>query len=300
MARRNTEMFNLSFLDLLSGALGAVIFLFIITPKGGKPAAKIPQVVVSIDTVHNQIFGGLHDSLIAKQTGDTLLVLISDFKKMPSVEDCPTCPPPIICPECPKCPPSFVRNNNKVVSRSPSQKPSTDLNSKDKKVNNFEKGIPNSVAQNQNDSKYKGDPPSVPCKVSFEIKWEDKGDNVDLYVCKDSKCVTGPRGRNKGIGIWDAGKSRTRWFGDDLRTTQEAVRQFDDIIPGTYKVYAKFKASKNNNPSVLINGLIYSRDDDGEEQGENFTKNLTLDKNARIHIATVDLSEDGSFTFTKH
>ena len=70
MARRKTQLFNLSFLDLITGALGAVIFLFIITPKGGTAAPDKHQVVMYMDTSEMKIFGNLHDSLQNKQIGD--------------------------------------------------------------------------------------------------------------------------------------------------------------------------------------------------------------------------------------
>ena len=40
--RKSIDVFNISFLDLLSGALGAVIILFIVVPKNEKPVAQKP------------------------------------------------------------------------------------------------------------------------------------------------------------------------------------------------------------------------------------------------------------------
>ncbi|MEZ4955468.1 MAG: hypothetical protein R2825_18040 [Saprospiraceae bacterium] len=81
MARRSTEMFNLSFLDLLSGALGAVIFLFIITPKGGAYLTKHQQAVVYIDVAQPSVWRPPHDSLTHKGVRDTLLVFDRRFQK---------------------------------------------------------------------------------------------------------------------------------------------------------------------------------------------------------------------------
>lgn len=44
--RRQIELFSLSFLDLISGALGAVIILYVAIPKNPKPVPKIEQPVV--------------------------------------------------------------------------------------------------------------------------------------------------------------------------------------------------------------------------------------------------------------
>lgn len=43
--RRNIELFSLSFLDLISGALGAVIILYVAIPKNKTPVKETPQVV---------------------------------------------------------------------------------------------------------------------------------------------------------------------------------------------------------------------------------------------------------------
>ncbi len=300
MSRRSAQMFNLSFLDLLSGALGAVIFLFIITPKGGDPSAKVHQVVASIDTLHRQLFGELPDSLLRKSTGDTLLVLVAGIAEMPGKEECPPIPAPRPCPACPSCP------DSKPADRPIAAKPVT--------VPDLKKPKPSPVAEKTKPAfdpqpvlvntpeppqAYKGDPPSVPCRVSFEISWEDISDNVDLFVCKNGNCVYGARRKNTKIGFWDSGKSRTSLFGGDVRTTLEAVRQFDKPIPGKYNLYAQFKDSQKERRSVTIRGLVYTRDNKNKQRGERFYKALSLDKKKRTLIGTVELKADGTFILTK-
>lgn len=306
MSRREPQFFNLSFLDLLSGALGAVIFLFIITPKGGAPPANRQQVAVAFDTIHKQVFGNLADSLLSKKIGDTLFVLLSDYKPMPSMDKCPPClpcppqgkpcPPPPKCPECPDNITSSTSRNNTETYVPPTSS-STTNNVSTTTGNNNPKA---STQPNNNDYKksaYRGDPPSVPCKVSFEINWDDIGNNIDLFICKNNKCVSGGQRSIKDIGQWDPGKSKTNIFGSDLRTTQEAVRQFDKILPGEYSIYAIFKESTNNSSTVTVRGLIYTKSDIGKEQGENFTKVLTLNKKDKVLLGNVSLQENGTFTF---
>lgn len=302
MSRRKTELFSLSFLDMLSGALGAVIFLFIITPKGGAPAAKTHQVAASIDTLHNQIFGGLHDSLSTKSIGDTLLVLIKGFEKMPTIEDCPECPPPMECPprrkcpECPECPecPGLPSANDVATASgtNPGRQPGQSKPPPSPPVNTSRPGT------GQGDNDYKGDPPAVPCNVSFEINWKDMGDNVDLIVCKDGNCVNGRKKKHKDIGQWSSGITPTSIFGTDFRTSQEAVRQFREIIPGKYTLKALFKESEKNNPKVDISGLIYTKTLEGEQKGERFSKTLQRDGKG-VNLGTVVLRADGTFTFNK-
>lgn len=43
--RRNIELFSLSFLDLISGALGAVIILYVAIPKSKQPVQEAPKVI---------------------------------------------------------------------------------------------------------------------------------------------------------------------------------------------------------------------------------------------------------------
>jgi hypothetical protein len=148
-------------------------------------------------------------------------------------------------------------------------------------------------------SVYTGDLPSVPCKFSVELKWEEISENVDLFLCKDGACVYGARRRSASIGFWDSGKSKTSIFGGDLRTTQEAVRQFDAIIPGKYDIYAQFKYSEKNQNSIRVEGLVYSNKGKGKEQGETFVTNLPFNPKERNKIGTVNVQEDGSFQFIK-
>lgn len=289
-------------MDLLSGALGAVIFLFIVTPKGGESPAIHPQAMLAIDTLNHKIFCDLPDSLYNKRVGDTLLVLIKDYEEMPSKQDCPK------CPEIPK-----VKNRkpykhpvNEEIAFGKKTSPDTQM----KKIPvSVEKNNTKLIAKtkllpplNEKARVYKGDPPGVPCQASFEINWKDKNDNVDLYVCKDKQCVYGKGGKrkHKTIGQWDSGKSKNRVFGDDLRTTQEAVRQFDKIIPGKYKVYAQYKETNRDKASIEIQGLIYTKNDDGKEKGKRFYKTLSLDKNKKTLLGTIDLKENGDFTFIKN
>ena len=134
----------------------------------------------------------------------------------------------------------------------------------------------------------------MPCNVSFEINWASINDNVDIFVCKGNDCVYGGRKRDRDIGQWDSGKSRNRLFGNDLRTNQEAVRQFGDIVPGQYKIYAQLKDSKTNKSSVTINGLIYTKNAAKQERGESLTYKLQQGK-SRSLIATIELKKDGNY-----
>lgn len=285
MARRENQIFNLSFLDLVTGALGAVIFLFIITPKGGSSASDASQVVMYMDTAEMKIFGNLDDSLRSKRVGDTLFTVLVDYKTWPKAEKAKTVEKAV----------EVARPQAVPVSKTPEQpKPQTPpaqpVPSPSEKPPVPDKGGP------QQTTVFAGDAPSVPCKVSFEVNWMNEADNVDFFVRKGDDWVYGGRKKDKAIGQWDSGKSRNRLFGNDLRTNQEAVRQFDEIIPGEYLLYAQFKESSGKSTSVQLKGLIYTKGKSSQQRGESFSRTLPLG-NSKVLLGKVILKADGSYQF---
>ncbi len=269
--KRIVELFNISFLDLLSGALGAVIFLFIIVPKGeGAGPTDEPQIAVVFDTVQKHFYGILPDSLSYKKVGDSLLAVLIDFKKMPGLEDCPT---PVPCPEQPKRSTTTTPAAATPAASTPSTQQTTTTRP----------------------PRYTGSMPDVPCVFSIELNWDDPSDNVDLFVCKDGDCVFGGRRFRNFIGHWDSGKSRTSIFGGDLRTSQEAVRQFDAIIPGEYVIFAQYKDALTPKSDLPVRGLVYTKNPDGDERGREFSFKLNVNPRERTRIGRLIVNTDGSF-----
>ena len=311
--RRANSPFNLSLLDLLTAALGAVIFLFTITPKGGGAAATTQQAALYFDTTTMQIHGVLPDSLRAKRSGDTLFAMLVDYKPVPG-EDAQALAAELAAERKRAAAAEAARRaalaeaavakraaerRPAAPTRTPAQRAPTPRPSVPK-PRRAEPTIPPKPApapalKTKPDPAYRGTPPSVPARVSFELTWDDKSDNVDLYVCQGSTCVYGNNKRERGIGNWDSGKSRNRLFGNDLRTNQEAVRQFDELLPGTYTVYAHFKESARDRASVKVRGLVYTKDDRGKPRGETYTKTLQR-SDSRTRLITVVLAADGTFT----
>ena len=312
MSRRTQQLFSLSLLDLLTSALGAIIFLFIITPKGGASASGDRQAMVFFDTTLMKIHGELPDSLLGKMAGDTMQVVLMAYKEDPQAEE-------LVRAEAKKRAAERAKARAEAeamaetkakeaalakarANQRPVEKPKVEAPTKPVSTPPKPDPKPEPTKEKPKDPKppvYKGDAPSVPANVSFEINWANKDDNVDLFICKGNNCVYGGRKNDKKIGQWDSGKSRNRIFGNDLRTNQEAVRQFDEIIPGEYQIYAELKDSKSNSATVDISGLIYTKDPvTNLERGERFYKTLVLAE-GRMHIATILLNEDGSYTLKK-
>ena len=299
MKRRDIELFNLSFLDILSGALGAVLFLFIVVPKGdGEAPAAEPQLMVKYDTIQKKYFGDIPDSLIDKRVGDTLLAIVFDYDKMPNEIKCPEQKP---CPDNSSLSRSVKRLEKSIrVKDAEISRLKSELNLKTKQVASASKTKPTPTPTIRESTRYKGDLPSVPCKLSIEAKWQNIDNNVDLFVCKEGSCVFGGKRKNSTIGFWDSGKSKTSFWGGDLRTTQEAVRQFDEIIPGDYEIYVQYKNAKEEpEAGITVNMLIYTNPEGAPENGKTLDVYVPFDENERLSIGSLTVNEDGTFNFSK-
>jgi len=278
MKNRNVEFFNLSFLDLLSGALAAIIFLFIIVPKGNISLNAAP-VEVTYDTIQQTFSGAIPASFLGKGTGDTLLAIVGrvEGKTVEKKTD----------PQ----PKEVVASLRQPVQRRPSApKPEKKTPEKEREPEVSEKpSVPANTME--------GSRPDVPCVVSIEMKWGNKKDNIDLFVCKDNACVFGGKRHRDFIGFWDSGKSKTSLFGGDLRTNQEAVRQFDEIIPGTYNILAQYKESEDPKDEIPVRLQVYTRNSEKVERGKEHLFDLELNPNQRTRIAQVRISPEGEIEF---
>lgn len=319
--RRTTSPFSLSLLDLLTSALGAVILLFVIVPKGGVGAATAQQAAVFFDTTTMQIHGVLPDSLTAKRAGDTLFALLVDYRAVDGpdvggleaqlaaerrrVAEAEAARRRALA-EAEQA--STATERAEAARRAAEAKARAEAaaaSAAEARAERLAEAKPSKIPSRPTPSTpapatrkpqpaYTGTLPSVPAAVSFELTWASKSDNVDLFVCQGNTCVYGERKRDKDIGQWDSGKSRNRLFGNDLRTNQEAVRQFDGVLPGTYTVYARLKESGSNRGSTKVDGLVYTKGPDGVPRGHTYTKTLKLGE-PRTRLITVTLRSDGSF-----
>ncbi len=350
MARRNVDLTSLSFLDVLTSALGAVIFLFIVVPKlPDSPNPTSPQVqlnessTVSADSLSmsnsmhyplqkEALVANLSSALFYTRSGNPMTLLIND-NPMAAVNysfsqsalnqsgNYFTKSRPYQAPfayqkgqNVPNVTSAFnkqgkdtilkktnetaipfltVSNNQKAEQILPSiaQQPQKPLKINPDLTENMEKGERNIRR------------PSNPCRVAFEINWDNAANNVDLFVFKGEQFVCGRNGNrsNPTIGDWDSGKSRNRIFNNDLRTTQEAVRQFNTIIAGEYRIFAQFKETTKPDSisTVKLNGLIYTKNENGVEKSSTFNTMVSLNPKVKQVIGSVTINPDGTFVFNK-
>lgn len=297
MARREIQSFNLSFLDLLSGALGAVIFLFIIVPKGKNTFPELQRKADAsalLDTQSMRFIGrpGIGTKF---KSGDTILLVINGYYKDPIDS--------LIASE----------HNNDWNNYYPSQvtarhvEPISPVNTQPVQSNPTNPTLPPVQPTVSDDKSYKGPKPSAPCKLAFELSWGDEKDNVDILVQKGKNLVSGSKQlrSSQDIGRWDTGISKTRVFKKtDFRTNVESVRQIEAIIPGEYKIYGVFKESGKNSSSVNVNLLLYTKNTTGVEKGQTFSYSLALrPKPAGLRdftlLGTASVMADGSIIFSK-
>lgn len=298
MARREVQSFNLSFLDLLSGALGAVIFLFIIVPKGKNsfPAQLKVEATAVLDTQTMRFIGRpalgasikVGDTVLLvlngsyKDTGDSLMAKINSYNDWPAYY-----PPPRENPVT-----ATVVNPATAPATAPATTPATTP------VITSTPPAPSS-----DDKSYKGPKPMGPCKLAFELSWADEKDNVDIRVVRDGNKVDGSKGNREHpkIGNWDTGVSKTKVFKKtDFRTNVESVRQLREIIPGEYKIYAVFKESSKGSTSTNVNLLLYTRNVGGVERGQVFNIPLQLGKPGKfILLGSAGISSDGLINFSR-
>lgn len=296
MARREVQSFNLSFLDLLSGALGAVIFLFIIVPKGKNsfPVQSKIEATAVLDTQTMRFIGRpalgssirVGDTVLLvlngsyKDTGDSLMAKIKSYNDWPPYypppRENPVTAPAVAAPAPVLTPVVTPATAPAITSTTP---------------------VPSDVKS------YKGPKPFGPCKLAFELSWADDKDNVDIRVVRDGNKVEGAKAfrEHPKIGQWDPGVSKTKVFKKtDFRTNVESVRQLREIIPGEYKIYAVFKESSKGSTSININLLLYTKNVGGVERGQVFNIPLQLGKPGNFtFLGSAGISSDGLINFSR-
>lgn len=262
MARRAHQLFDsLSFLDVVFGALGAILFLFIVVDKGGiqeLPAtAKYFRVYLNADTSINHFHGELPDS-IHKQLallprGTPVLVVIKDIVPLPRQESCPPCItrcPPCNCngngPRCPNpedhlhvCP----NEDEHRFPRCPNPEDHNKLHCDDPQC---EKNIV-----------YTGDPIELAYKIGFSLIDNDSYEHdLDLMICREggNVCVPSPKSQKTRVEdiVWLDQRIKD-FLGKKARTGGEIVLIEKTMAAGIYAIKAKFdlkKGQKSGSASV--------------------------------------------------
>lgn len=202
-----------SFLDTISGALGAILFLFIIVDKGGSPVPlpdneNVPIAYLSLDTLTQELHGFLPDSLKRLKPGERMVIVVDAIspKPIPSPELCTLqhfetkeCTLPHTNDDRPRCPRPEDHLNvcpDKSCHKSPRCKDPiahTKVFCDDAKC---EKGKEKVIIDERVFI-------ALPFEVGFMLESKNYSDEIDIQVCKINDCVNGGKKRDKGNGmVW--------------------------------------------------------------------------------------------------
>lgn len=280
----------MSFLDLMTDALGAVMILFLITPKGqsfrGLVEGKAPQGVVRFDTVAKKLWGdiawGNVDSLRHKK-GDTMAIVIGSFEQMPSAKTEEHTPRP-----------SESDGNNAYIASDEMKIKKRDyeaaLKGSGAKIPDNMQLLPKTVSiladyqvavdkakfakmkeiNADEEVVKKGTRSVVPTggsgtnkdgkmlcigDAAFQIAWDDNSDNLDIFVKNNAGGeVSFKRRSHPNVGKM---VNLTSIFGTGFNIKNTEVVSQAKIIPGSYTISAAvYKSSK---PSVTLYATVATK-----------------------------------------
>lgn len=232
--RRSYQMFTLSFLDILSGALGAILFMFIIVDKGSpniEVSKQAPIVYLKLDTLQGKLHGlEKYLDTLSLEVGTVVQVVVSEVAPLP---ENPPCPEPKPCPSCPPpCKDEEGRCPKPDCSKCPKPEKCPDC-----PIPCDDPRCPKQAST----VVYKGgDPIEIPYEVGFAISnSEDISRDLDLRVCKgsSSNCVSFMTKNASGMRWIDLNK--TGFLKPGVVTGGEVIFM-DKLEAGEYTIYAKY------------------------------------------------------------
>lgn len=292
MSRRAQQFFKLSFLDILSGALGAILFLFIIVDKAGGEkeipstgGTQLTEIYQSLDTVTMRLHGIIPDTLKKLYPGRSLLVVISDILPAP---DQPKCPPQEPCkgrgggPVCldperhkkPDCP--DPGHHKQVVCVDPSV---------------HDKLLCDDPGCSKTTIQYQGDPLALAYHLGFSLTSANPADEIDLQVCKDGVCVSGAK--KQGAGMRWLNLKEGGFFAKP-RTWNEIILAEGSLQPGTYTCYARVDCKSAATSNIEL--VVGTKKQNMPRQVATFSKKLDKCGNQWIVVGAVIVGSDYSIT----
>lgn len=270
MKRREINIFNISFLDLISGALGAVVLLFIIVPKLDSKAqdslealnelnVQVEQLDDLLENAKNNIPKELYEEIEAQI--DALKNTIADLED--SVAE--------LQEELDKCKERIQQLENQITElteqNTAQQQEINDLN---KKVSELEQ----KAERIEGSARF----------VIVTLGWDTIGDDVDLHVID-------PSGNEF---FWDK-TTITGVPGELTKDEREGpgfeVFKVTAAKPGRYQIKARLYKSVSGQAPV-IDTWVYHRN------GSKQLASVTLNKVKQFFpVSSFIISADGSLTF---
>ncbi|MCO6488713.1 MAG: hypothetical protein J5I98_09865 [Phaeodactylibacter sp.] len=303
MARRSYQFFNLSFLDVISGALGAVLFLFIIVDKGGGQAVpppaggQYPKVYLSLDTARQQFHGFMPDSIAARRPGESVLVVVKAVEPAPGQPQPAPCPPAPPC-DCdgrsPRCP---RPEDHRRVCTNPEDHRQPHCPDP---AHHQRAACPDAAAhrtprcpdpachrQVEPRASRPSDPIGLPYKLGFLLEAANFKEEIDIQVCRDGACINGFRKTGEGMRWLDL---RRGGLAKKARTGGELILMEEKLIPGIYSIYARLDCRSTASTTVTAFASIK---DGAEVTGqEQFIANIPCG-NDWLFVGKVEVDASG-------
>ena len=315
MASKEINIFNISFLDLLSGALGAVIILYVIIPKLTQEQV---QELIELETLREQVqnVDDIIEELENSIPRELYEQIESQFQALR--EQIEQIRQTVTQLE------SRIENLQNQLSecQQAQQQLQQQVQELEEQVENLKKQlqqcqIENQSLQSQNNNlqnqvqdltpyknwmdNYEFTPDSPrppkdcnecidPIDITFivvSINWETQKQDIDLWVID-------PNGKK----FYYSKKKHTGIRGllsvDDTDGPGLEVFQVVRAYPGDYKVYYHLYSRKGNNANPEIKGWIYY------PKGARKLPAKTLTNSTAVLATTITVQSDGTYTFQDH
>ena len=262
-----------SFLDLLSGALGAIILLFVIVPKTSISELELVEQIRSLEIETSEL-----DSLLISISDQDTIISLSDYQKVVKEVQAQMKKNKLLVESLTK----QVDNAQKEIktlkrSEAKLKIENRELRSKvqpKKQVKPEEKRKQtpqpmaktiteqkSKVVKNSDKSFYFG----FDAQLSLVMNWDSSEIDVDLYLENDGKFVDGFN-RTRSFGKW------VRVPKKYLSKPTEVIIQ-QELVPGTYKVHAHV-AKPRRDGEATVTGFVAMDLGQGNTRKYDFKKKM--------------------------
>ena len=268
MARKQIQAFNISFLDLLSGALGAVILLFIIVPKiDSKTQAELEvldQVNVEIEELRDMLEQAINSipTEVYEQIQEQMMTLVNTVETLAEEIE--------------------VLQNQLSEATERIEELETQNQQQQEQIESMQQQLHDLLQQVK---KCEDDMEKMEGEEKFAVitmSWETRGDDVDMHIIDPSGAeFYYSRTTNPGR----PGKLTK----DDTKGPGVEVWQIASLEPGTYQIKANlYKSVSGIAPNLEF--WVYYRNGN-----KSFRKTLYRES-VKTLITTMDVDTDGNVT----
>jgi hypothetical protein len=270
--KKGINTMSTSFLDLLSGALGAIILLFVIVPKTSISELELVEQIRSLEIETSEL-----DSLLISISDQDTIISLSDYQKVVK-EVQAQMKKNILLVESLTKQVDNAQKEIKTLKRSEAKLKieNNELRSKVQQVNKAKPEVKKQTSQpmaktvteekskvvkNSDKSFYFG----FDAQLSLVMNWDSSEVDVDLFLENDGKFVDGFN-RTRDFGKW------VRVPKKYLSKPTEVIIQ-QELVPGTYKIHAHL-ARPRRDGEATVTGFVAMDLGQGKTRKYDFKKKI--------------------------